>query len=90
MPSCRCGCEAWDFVAALSQKRKSVIVAGSNWAQCITDPRGVTAQAIVNRMMRDLEAFWAARREVHAVDPPHYLEEAIAVAKRSASPTCRR
>ncbi|MFA5958035.1 hypothetical protein [Hyphomicrobium sp.] len=37
-------------------------------------------------MMRDLEEFWRAKREGHDVHPPHYLEEAIAVAKTFGVP----
>ncbi len=80
----------WHFIrrvpsefAAFDRRKR---VARSTRVRITDDPRGVTAQAVVDRMIRDLEEFWAAKREGLDVEPPHYLEEAIAVAKTFGVP----
>lgn len=74
----------WYFVQFVPPEYASVEprrrVVNSTKIRITDDPRGVTAQTIVNRMHGELCAYWDAKRQGKTPQPPRYLEEATAVA----------
>ncbi|MBS0250842.1 MAG: hypothetical protein JSR78_07225 [Proteobacteria bacterium] len=66
------------------EPRKRVV--NSTKIRITDDPRGVTAQAIVDRMYGELCAYWDAKRQGKTPQPPRYLEEAVQTAAQYQVP----